>query len=106
MDNLTKLLGNRIKELRKSRGYTQETLAQDAGISDKYLSEVERGECKVSVEVLNKVASGLHIDLHDLVNFESQTSRQDREDQLVDLIKNASDEQLVVLQRVIKAVLI
>lgn len=106
MDNLTKLLGNRIKELRKSRGYTQETLAQDAGISDKYLSEVERGECKVSVEVLNKVASGLHIGLHDLVNFENQESRQDREDQLVDLIKNASDEQLVVLQRVIKAVLI
>lgn len=106
MENLTKQLGKRVKELRKHRGYTQESLAQRADISDKYLSEVERGECKVSVEVLNKVASGLHVNLHDLVNFDSANGRPQNEEQLIALIKNASDEELVMLQRVIKAVLL
>ncbi|WFS63063.1 helix-turn-helix domain-containing protein [Pseudodesulfovibrio thermohalotolerans] len=106
MDDLTKRLGGRIRKLRKSRGQTQEQLAQEAGVSDKYLSEVERGVSKVSVEVLDKVASGLNVELRDLLAMDLEEDRKQMEDYLVRLIKGASDEQLVMLQRVVRAILV
>lgn len=106
MDDLTKRLGGRIRKLRKSRGQTQEQLAQEAGVSDKYLSEVERGVSKVSVEVLDKVASGLNVELRDLLALDLEEDRKQMEDYLIRLIQGASDEQLVVLQRVVRAVLV
>lgn len=106
MDDLTKRLGGRIRKLRKSRGQTQEQLAQEAGVSDKYLSEVERGVSKVSVEVLDKVASGLNVELRDLLALDLVEDRKQMEDYLIRLIQGASDEQLVVLQRVVRAVLV
>lgn len=106
MDDLTRRLGGRIRKLRKSRGQTQEQLAQEAGVSDKYLSEVERGVSKVSVEVLDKVASGLNVELRDLLAMDLEEDRKQMEDYLIRLIKGASDEQLVVLQRVVRAILV
>jgi len=106
MDDLTKRLGERIRLLRKKRGHTQEQLAQEAGISDKYLSEVERGVSKVSVEVLDKVASGLNVELRDLLSMDLEDDRKQVEEYLHKLIKGASDEQLVMLQRVVRAILV
>ncbi|WP_338669392.1 helix-turn-helix domain-containing protein [Pseudodesulfovibrio methanolicus] len=106
MDDLAKRLGGRIRKLRKSRGQTQEQLAQEAGVSDKYLSEVERGVSKVSVEVLDKVASGLNVELRDLLAMDLEEDRKQMEDYLVRLIRGASDEQLVMLQRVVRAILV
>lgn len=106
MDDLTKRLGGRIRKLRKGRGQTQEQLAQEAGISDKYLSEVERGVSKVSVEVLDKVASALNVELRDLLVLDLDEDRKHIEDYLTRLIKGASDEQLTMLQRVVRAVLV
>jgi transcriptional regulator with XRE-family HTH domain len=49
-------LGQRIAALRGQRGLTQEVLAQTCGISQKYLSELERGEKAPSWETLVAIA--------------------------------------------------
>ena len=49
-------LGKRIKELRKKSSLSQDQVAEQAGISGKYLGEVERGEVNVSVVILSKIA--------------------------------------------------
>lgn len=41
--NIKKLLGKRIKELRKNKGITQEALSEKAGIDSKHLSRIECG---------------------------------------------------------------
>ena len=38
--NIKKLLGKRIKELRKNKGITQEALSEKAGIDSKHLSRI------------------------------------------------------------------
>ncbi|TIH19263.1 XRE family transcriptional regulator [Marinifilum sp. JC120] len=107
MDDISKQIGMRIRTLRKSRGLTQEQLGDAAGISDKYLSEVERGGSKVSVEVLNKVADGLKISLHDLLELDQNTRTRDEVVAgITDMLDGASDEQLLVLHRVVKAILL
>ncbi|HEY4175505.1 MAG TPA: helix-turn-helix transcriptional regulator [Kofleriaceae bacterium] len=51
-----KRLGTRISELRRQRHHTQEALAQRCGLSQKYLSELERGEKTPSWETLVALA--------------------------------------------------
>jgi transcriptional regulator with XRE-family HTH domain len=52
MDNLNKNIGNRISELRKKRGLTQESLAEELNVTVKHISSVERGLSALSLEKL------------------------------------------------------
>src|SRR5580658_3426038 len=49
-------LGARILRMRNARGQTQDVLARACGISQKYLSELERGEKAPSFETLVALA--------------------------------------------------
>lgn len=55
-------IGNRVKGLRKTRGLTQDALAQLAGITQSSLSEIERGQTKYgSGPVLIRLAAALRV---------------------------------------------
>jgi transcriptional regulator with XRE-family HTH domain len=54
-------LGRRIRALRKSRDLSIHRLAELAGISAGYLSDVERGSSSPSAEKLARVASALGV---------------------------------------------
>lgn len=58
---------NRIKEWRDRRGWSQETLAEKAGISVSYLSRMERGDRNVSLKNLAKIAPALEVPTAELV---------------------------------------
>ena len=55
-----------VKVWRKHRGMNQGELAAASGISQNYLSEIERGHKGGSVEVLKALAQALGLDLDDL----------------------------------------
>jgi DNA-binding XRE family transcriptional regulator len=57
---------NPIKVWREYRGFTQQQLAETAGISDSFLSQIETGKRKASVRVLVALATTLHVDVDDL----------------------------------------
>ena len=61
MTPLRAKLGANIRKLRSERHYSQEQLAGLAGMNPKYLSEVERGERNLSVELLVALAIVLEI---------------------------------------------
>jgi len=58
---------NPIRVWRKYRGYTQRELAEAAGISKPYLSQIETGKRKGTTEVLSAVARALDLTLDDVV---------------------------------------
>lgn len=59
-------LGNRIKELRKQNGFSQEKLANLAEIDRTYLPTIEKGERNFSIEVLERLAKALNVKVKDL----------------------------------------
>jgi len=65
-----KLVGMRIKGLRRGKGYSQEKLAELAGINAKYLSSVERGEENPTLDLFIRLSQGLKIDIHEMFNVE------------------------------------
>ncbi|MFR3225869.1 MAG: helix-turn-helix domain-containing protein [Blautia massiliensis (ex Durand et al. 2017)] len=52
-------LGRTVRELRKKRGLSQETLAERSGISLSFLGHIERGTRKMSLETLVALADAL-----------------------------------------------
>lgn len=57
--NINERFGQRIKEIRKAKGLSQEKLANLAEIDRTYLPEVERGERNISLVVAEKIANAL-----------------------------------------------
>jgi transcriptional regulator with XRE-family HTH domain len=53
------LMGSRIRKLRKEKGWTQETLAENADINDKEVSHIELGNRNVTIETLIKISECL-----------------------------------------------
>ena len=54
-------IGEFIRELRRTAGVSLRQLADRAGVSNPYLSQIERGLRKPSAEVLQQLASALRV---------------------------------------------
>lgn len=60
------VIGRRIKEEREKRGLTQRALADAADITDKFVSNIERGSRQPATKTLQAIAGALKIELKDL----------------------------------------
>ena len=60
-------LHERLRELRSERGLRLKDVAQTAGISVPYLSDLERGRTNPSLETLQTLAGAYDITVHDLL---------------------------------------
>lgn len=58
-----KVLGERIREMRKVKNLTQEDLAYESDIDRSYIGGVERGERNLSFDKLCQIASALGCDV-------------------------------------------
>jgi DNA-binding XRE family transcriptional regulator len=58
---------NPIKAWREYRGLTQQQLADAAGISKPYLSQIETGRRKGTTEILSAIAKTLNISLDEII---------------------------------------
>jgi transcriptional regulator with XRE-family HTH domain len=63
------LFGKALGALREERGYSQEELAERAGLHRNYVGRIERGERNVALENIVKLAKALSVKSRDL--FES-----------------------------------
>jgi transcriptional regulator with XRE-family HTH domain len=59
--------GNRLREERAARGWSQMTLAERAHLHFTYVASVERGERNISLVNILKLAKGLEVDPGDLL---------------------------------------
>lgn len=63
---IKKRFGARIRELRKQKGLSQETLALVCELDRTYIGGVERGERNISLVNIHKIATALDVPVMDL----------------------------------------
>ena len=61
-------LGGRIRQIRLTRGWTQDELAQKCDLHRTFIGSVERGERNVSILNLRLIASVLRVGLPELLS--------------------------------------
>ena len=64
--HVRKFLGQRLRELRKQRGLSQEQLGDRSSLSGKFIGEVERGDKSISIDSLYRVSVALEVPLRHL----------------------------------------
>lgn len=58
--------GQRLRELRKERGFSQEAFADHCGFARSYMSRLERGAGNPSLDAIQTLADALQIEVVDL----------------------------------------
>ena len=59
--------GKRVREMRKSKGISQERLAEMAGIDRSYMGNIERGEKNITLKKAYEICDALEIEIQDLI---------------------------------------
>ena len=103
-ESTKKLLGVRIKELRKTRGLSQERLSGKIDIDPKHISRIESGRSFPSLGTLEKLANALQVDLKDFFEFvhEAKNTRELKEI-INNLLKEVDEERLRLAVKVLRA---
>ncbi|HOL35918.1 MAG TPA: helix-turn-helix transcriptional regulator [bacterium] len=65
-NGIYEVIGNSIRKIRKAMGMTQEELSSKTGISSSFLSHIERGTKKASIETIYKIANALQVPIEKL----------------------------------------
>ena len=95
-------LGLRIKTLREKRGYSQQKLADGARITQKYLSEVEKGERNASVEVVTMLAAALEIPVEAIWDNNEEMPKDALVEEIVKMAHLLNDKDAKTAYRMLK----
>ncbi len=68
-ENINKLFGQRLKELRTNAGISQEELGDISGLHRTYIGQIERAEKNITLRNIEKIAVALNIEVKDLFDF-------------------------------------
>jgi len=94
-ENSRILLGQRIRTLRRLKGWTQQELGDEADVNYKFIGEIERSRQNPSFTILEKIATALVVDLCQLFRFEQEfQNRKIVEASLLNILKNMPEEDL------------
>ena len=104
MKDLLRRLGRRIKEIRKTRGMSQEALAERIEMSPQYLSRIEGGAQSPSVEMLTKLADSLEVEVWELFDFGYPETVKELRGAVRKVAQGADEEQLRLALKVFRAV--
>lgn len=98
--------GNRLRELRKAAKLTQTEMAEQTGVSQSAISQLENGEVALNVPWMRSFARVLKCAPADLLDPEDNPDRLEAEERAwVDLYRQADERERVQLKRVGEAVL-
>jgi len=104
MRTTKKLLGERIKELRRAKKLSQDKLSEQIGIDPKHLSRIEVGSSYPSLSTLGKIATALHVEIKEFFEFEHLGGQKELITIAVKLLRESDEERVKLISKVIKAI--
>ncbi|WP_394191436.1 helix-turn-helix domain-containing protein [Paenisporosarcina quisquiliarum] len=110
MDNLIKLVGINIREIRKINNLTQEELAEKSGLQTSFLAGIERGDRNITLQTLEKVINGLEEDPKSIFNFnlnidEDYIYKKQAISMLVNLLTDKTEKDIKLIHKIAKEIL-
>jgi transcriptional regulator with XRE-family HTH domain len=76
VDDLRPAFGQRLRELRRQEGLSQEETAHRARLHVTYLSDLERGQQTPTLDVVNRLATALRVTLAEMFSSLDRRFRQ------------------------------
>jgi len=96
MSDFQKAFGKNLRELRKSRAITQETLAEKSELSLQHIGAIERGVGNPSLNSVERIANALDVSINELFTLDGFNLTPEKiKKELFNRIALASDEKLL-----------
>ena len=99
------LIGRRIKKYRKANQKTQEQLAEYLSVSSGYVSQIERGTTKVSLDTLSNIAAFLCCDVTQLIVHTTKSTERYLYEEFGSLFCRLNDRQKKLLIEIMAVIL-
>ena len=99
-----KAIGRRIHKHRKNIHMTQAVLAEKLDVSESFVSQVERGTAKVSLQRLDQIAEILNVDISLLVSNIGNIENGKLFSEIDEIIKEWPDFEKEILVRVLTSI--
>ncbi len=98
-----KAIGTRVRRKRLDKNLSQFELANEIGVSNPHISNIERGKTKVSLPTLIDIANALETSLDELVCDNVNESRNVFIREIADEIERCNAEEVKIVTDVVKA---
>ena len=95
-------IGNRIKEIRTTKGWTQAKLAEESGVEPSNISHIERAATKLSLPTLVNIANALCVTLDEIAYGSLVKSSHVSIKMIDEILADCSPEELKSIAEVIK----
>ncbi|MEM4988340.1 helix-turn-helix transcriptional regulator [Collimonas sp. H4R21] len=105
MQDVRRLVGERVQILRKRKGLSQEELAGRIGIETNSLSRLERGAHYPSLETLDRIRVELGVDLANFFDFGDEPSAESLRDFLLRAANKADYPTLIKMAAAVRVIL-
>jgi len=86
-------LGQRLREVRRQKGYTLQSLADKAGIGNVYLGEIERGLKMPSLNSFIRIVEALEVSADSILYGELSSGREYIYDEITQKMKDLTPKQ-------------
>lgn len=95
MDTLRTIMGERIRSFRKTKKYSIEELAHQAGMNPAHVAKIERGVLNFTVGSLEKLLNALEVSYQDFFQFDDPVPAPNNPiiDKTVNCMRNLSIEE-------------
>ena len=87
----------KIRQIRKLRKLTQEQLAELVGVDFRYISLIENAKSFPSCDLIEKFSKVLNISYREMFDFEEELSRDDIEQNIINLFRTLDDKNTKIL---------
>ena len=92
MSDIKKLLGRKIQDLRKSKGYSQLEFAEKIDISLNGLGIIETGKWFLTADTLEKIINVLNIEPDELFSFGGMKTEKELYANITKLLENVKHD--------------
>lgn len=94
-------IGEKIKEARLNKGYTQEELGEKIDSTGSYIGQIERGERNASMSKIISIAKVLNVGIDYLVGH---VELKTLDENIAEELKNATNSQKEMLVEIIRTI--
>ncbi|MDQ8739115.1 helix-turn-helix transcriptional regulator [Paenibacillus sp. LHD-38] len=91
-----KIVGQRVRDLRKQMGLSQEELGEKDGLHFSYIGGIERAEKNITLINLQKIAEVHGVSIHDLFAYSKLTIYRNND---IDVLLNSIHEKLASMKK-------
>lgn len=103
------LVGAKIREIRKNKGWSQEKLGEKAGFHFSYIGRIERGTKNISLTVLGQIADALEVGIHQFFGYTYEYDKLSEKDEdireTIDLLINMESQDVRKVKNIIRELL-